>query len=176
LLRGEAKELSSAQEFYDVDDEDGIIVNKRSAKRSFVLGVQEWNSLIEKLYTNFGSAAETILFHMGKSYGSSILKEESEVDLDREIRINRLSLEARVAGWGKVTVERKSPQDYNVKAQRCVFCSGSSETDRREIGCFFLKGVISGFAEVLFGNSNSTVEETHCGRDYCEFKVTLDSS
>jgi predicted hydrocarbon binding protein len=170
------KELSSAQEFYDVDYEDGIIVNKRSAKRSFVLGVKEWNSLIEKLYTNFGSAAETILFHMGKSYGSSTLKEESEVDLDRELTINHLSLEARVAGWGKVAVERKSPRDYNVKAERCVFCSGSSEKDHRQVGCFFLKGVISGFAGALFGNSSNTVDETHCGRDYCEFNVTLDSS
>jgi predicted hydrocarbon binding protein len=166
------KKLSSAQEFYDVDDETGIIVNKRSGKRSFVLGVREWNSLIEKLYGTFGSAAEVILFQIGKSYGSSALKEEREMDPDRELTISLLSLETRVAGWGKVTVERKS-QLYTVKAERCVFCSGSTETDHREIGCFFLKGVISGFAEVLFSSSSSTVEETHCARDYCEFKVTL---
>jgi predicted hydrocarbon binding protein len=177
-IRSEAKrELSSAEEFYDVDLETGIIVNKRSGKRSFVLGVKEWNSLIEKLYETFGSAGEVILFQIGKSYGSSALEEEREMNPDRELTINLLSTEARVAGWGKVSVEkRKSPEYYTVKAERCVFCSGSRQPVHRDVGCFFLKGVIAGFAEVLFSNSSNRVEETHCRRDYCEFNVTLNAS
>lgn len=162
----------SAEEFYDLDKREGIIVNRRSGKRSFVLGVKEWNSLIEKLYDTFGSSAEVILFEIGKSYGSSSLKEEREMESDRETLINLLSVEARIAGWGKVTAEPKKQEDYTVRAHRCVFCSGSTETNHRQVGCVFLKGVFAGFTETLF-NSKSTVVETHCGKDYCEFQVKV---
>jgi predicted hydrocarbon binding protein len=164
--------LADVEEFYDFDDKEGIIVNKRFGQRAFILGVRQWTSLIEKLYNTFGSAAEVILFEIGKSYGRSALEQEKEIDSDRELTINLLSREAIVAGWGKVTLKQESQRDYTVKAQRCVFCSGSTDPSHRQVGCFFLKGVISGFAEILF-NLRNEVKETYCGKDYCEFKVKL---
>lgn len=169
---GEWFKMAGAREFYDFDAKDGIIVNKKLGKRSFVLGVREWNNLVEQLHNKFGSGAQVILFDAGKSYGQSELEEGKEFDLERKLSIGLLSHEATVAGWGKTTWTQESPESFTVKLQRCVFCSGSNDPAHRQVGCFFLRGVISGFAEKLF-DRGSTVEENHCGKDYCEFKVIL---
>jgi predicted hydrocarbon binding protein len=165
--------LASIREVYDFDAREGVIVNKKFGQRSFVLGVREWTSLVDKLYGLFGSGSETILFDIGKSYGSSTLGAESEIiEPNQKLTIDLLTRGAAIAGWGKFLVTQKSSDNYTIKAQRCVFCSGSSESDHKQVGCYFLKGVISGFAEILFPPYN-TVEETYCGKDYCEFVVKL---
>jgi predicted hydrocarbon binding protein len=167
--------LANVKEQYDFDTRDGIIVNKRFGLRSFMLGVREWNSLIERLHDTFGTAAETILFEAGKSYGGSILEEEREIlDPTNQLTLNLLSRDATLAGWGKITIEQISPKEYTIKNQRCVFCSGSNKPEHKEVGCFFLMGVIAGFAKMLF-HWRTQVKETRCGKDYCEFKVTLNA-
>jgi predicted hydrocarbon binding protein len=153
--------LASIRDLYDFDPTDGIIVNKRFGLRSFVLGVREWDSLIEMAYNTLGSAAQVILFGAGKEYGRTLLEKEKEtIDSNSELKLNLLSREATLAGWGKITIAKESDQYYTLKAQRCVFCSGLGDTGHKEVGCFFLRGVISGFAEALLSASCS-VEETH---------------
>jgi predicted hydrocarbon binding protein len=46
------------------------------------------------------------------------------------------------------------------------------DSQERNIPCFFVRGIISGFAEALFGSN--TIEEVHCGTDFCRFNVRLD--
>ncbi len=164
--------LASSEEFYDFDDKDGIIVNRRMGKRSFVLGVPQWSSLVKKFYDTFGSGAEAILFDIGKSYGNSSLQLERETDSDQQLTMNLLCREAFVAGWGNATVKRRSPADFTVKLQRCVFCSGLDDPGHKVVGCYFVRGVIAGFAEAVFETA-SIVEETHCGKDACEFAIKL---
>ena len=159
-------------ELYDIDDNEGIIVNKRFGQRSFFLGANEWNSLIEKLHGTFSSGAAVILYDIGKSYGASSLEREKAIDADLQLTIDLLSRESRVAGWGKVGITR-TEKGFAVRIQRCVFCSASGNHREIQIGCFFVKGVIAGFAELLFGSGRFNVEEIHCGKDYCEFVVIL---
>ena len=161
------------EEIYDIDSQEGVIVNKRFGLRSFILGARQWNSIVESLSSKFSSGAEVILFQSGKTYGSSVLEAEREVDPDRDFTIGVLSHEAMIAGWGKVTVTSKSQKQYTIGVLRCVFCSATKDPARKQIGCFFLKGVISGFAEALF-TSHADVQETHCGKDFCEFSVSMD--
>ena len=137
------------------------------------MGARQWNSIVESLSSKFSSATEVILFQSGKTYGRSVLEAEREVDADRDFTIGLLSHAAMIAGWGKVIVTAKSQKHYTVRVVRCVFCSASKDPAHKQIGCFFLKGVISGFAEALF-NSNTDVQETQCGKDFCEFSVIMD--
>jgi len=165
--------LTNISELYDFDAQDGVIVSRRFGLRSFVLGVKEWNLLIEEAYNKIGSAAEAILFGAGKLYGGSILEKEIEImELNSESSLNLLCREATLAGWGKISIVQETPEEYKVRAQRCVFCSESGKTQHKKLGCFFLSGVISGFGETLF-HTNSIVMETKCEKEYCEFAVKL---
>ena len=155
---------------YAFDVKEGLITNKKLGLRSFVLGAREWNSLVEKMYDTFRTGAEVILFDAGKSYGHSAL--EAERDSSTEATIDLLSREAQEAGWGQVTVSSDSPGEINVRVRKCVFCVDARNPDQRQVGCYFLRGVISGYASTLFNQQNH-VDETHCGNDYCEFRVKL---
>ncbi len=157
---------------YAFDVREGIITNKKLGLRSFVLGARQWNSLVEKMYDNFGSAAEVILFDAGKPYGRSVLETERERDSSAKAAIYLLSHEAQAAGWGQITVSRDSPREINVRVRKCVFCADARNPDQRKVGCYFLRGVISDYASILFNQQNH-VDETHCGNDYCEFRVKL---
>jgi predicted hydrocarbon binding protein len=161
------------QDFYEIDAKEGIIVNKSAGRRAFVLGLDPWTSLVEKLSQNYGSGAEVILFGIGKSYGLSVAQEEERAGENQKLSDDFLSRMAAIAGWGKVTIHRNSPEKLKVKVVKCVFCAGLSDSSERRVPCFFLRGVISGVGEVLF-NMAAKVEETHCGLDYCEFTVDLD--
>ncbi len=164
--------MSSIREFYEIDEKEGIVVNKRLGKRAFVFGVEPWTSLVHRLFETFGSGAETILFDTGKFYGISSAEEEKRTESDNELRINFLFRKAMMAGWGKVMVSRELPDLFNIKVQRCVFCSEVDSPNEKQVPCFFLSGVISGFADVLFGPNK--VREIHCGKDFCEFELKID--
>jgi predicted hydrocarbon binding protein len=163
--------LSNTREFYEIDEKEGIIVNKRLGNRAFVLGLEPWTSLVQELFDKFGSGAEVILFDVGRSYGLSASEQEKKTDTNRELAPNFLARQATTAGWGKIMISRDSDKSLTVKVQRCVFCAGIKNSKERNIPCFFLRGVISGFAEVLYGPNK--VEEHHCGPDFCEFRVRL---
>ena len=160
--------------------EKGTIANKRLGLRSFVLGARQWNSLVQSMYEKFGSAAQAILLDAGKSYGSSSAAletvERETTGSNVDLTIDLLSREAEAAGWGKVTITHyraSSREIVVVKVESCVFCAGAVGSDQKQVGCFFLKGVISGFAKTLFSPLDNKVEETHCELDYCEFTVKL---
>ena len=163
--------MSGIREFYEIDEKEGIVVNKRLGKRAFLFGVEPWTSLVHRLFETFGSGAETILFDTGKSYGISSAEEEKRTENDSELRINFLSRKATTAGWGKIMVARESLEGFNIKVQRCVFCSEVDSPKEKQVPCFFLSGVISGFADVLFGPNR--VREIHCGKDFCEFELRI---
>ena len=158
---------------YAFDAREGIITNKKLGLRGFIMGARQWNSLVEKMYERFGSAAETILFDAGKSYGSSELEGERERgDSSAEATLDLLSRTARAAGWGQVTISRDFPGEINVKVRKCVFCAEARKSNQKQVGCYFLGGVISGYASSLFSQQNH-VDEILCGNDYCEFRVRL---
>jgi predicted hydrocarbon binding protein len=150
------------------EKEEGVIINERLDMRSFVLGARPWSSLVQKIQDNFASAAPAVLLDAGRAYGRSALKVEREKDPDLE---QLLSREAQAAGWGKISITRKnSHRSYTIKVQSCVFCAEAQDPSHKQVGCFFLRGVISGFASLLF-DSRGTVDETCCGTDYCEFAL-----
>jgi predicted hydrocarbon binding protein len=171
-FRKRKNSLSGTREFYEIDESEGILVNKRLGHRAFVLGLAPWTALIEQLSNTFGSGAEVILFGIGKSYGLSAAQEEKRTDVDRKLTVNLLARIATLSGWGKITISRNSPEYLTVKVQRCVFCASIKDPNEKQVPCFFLRGIISGFAEVLLGPNK--IEEVHCDQDFCEFRVSLD--
>jgi predicted hydrocarbon binding protein len=165
--------LPEVDEFYKFNENDGTIVNKSYGTRAFVLGVEPWSTLVSELFQRFGSAAEAILFEIGHSYGTSIAQQEKRANTaDLEKSFRHLARQATIAGWGKVVISIISGRDLKVRIQKCIFCAEFNDSDeRRAVPCFFLKGVITGFAEEFLGLSST--EELHCASDYCEFSVKL---
>jgi predicted hydrocarbon binding protein len=164
--------LASTKQFYEIDETDGIIINKRSAGRAFVFGLKPWTSLIERLYERFGSGAEVILFDIGKSYGLSIAEDEKKIDPKQEYSEDFLAGNAAIAGWGRIKVSRGSLEELSVRVEKCVFCAGIDDSREKQVPCFFLRGIVAGFVEYFF-NVVPRVDELHCGLDYCEFRVLL---
>jgi predicted hydrocarbon binding protein len=158
-------------EFYKMDEGEGVMINSRVGHRAFVLGLEPWTHLIQEFYQTFGTGAVAILFEIGKTYGLSSAEEEKKSEIDRQLTMNMLGRAAVTAGWGKATISRDSPEDFTVKLQKCIFCAGMDNSQERNVPCFFVRGVISGFTEALFGSNR--VEEVHCGSDFCEFNVKL---
>ena len=97
--------------------------------------------------------------------------EEKRVKTNEEITVNSLASLATLAGWGKLSILGDSPQKLRVLAENCVFCVALKNPKEREISCFFLRGIISGFAEALRGPNE--IEEVRCDPDYCEFIVAF---
>lgn len=165
--------MLSTKEFYEIDETQGIIVSKQHGSRTFVLALEPWTALVQKLHDTFGSGAQTILYDIGKSYGNSVIEEEKgkKSGDEEELRIAFLARRATIAGWGKVEISHPSNDLYQVKIQKCVFCDGIRDPEVKSVPCFFVRGVISGFAEALIGKN--VVAEEHCGTDYCEFSVRI---
>ena len=156
---------------YDVSESDGIIINKRTGRRAFLLGAEPWTDLTDQLSQIFGFGAQVILFRIGRSFGLSMALEEKKVKTEEEITVNSLTGLATLAGWGKLTMLGDSTQNLRIIAKNCVFCAAAKNPKEREISCFFLRGIISGFAEAVRGPSQ--IEEAHCDPDYCEFTVAF---
>jgi predicted hydrocarbon binding protein len=165
--------LPEVDAFYKFDENEGTIVSKSYGTRAFVLGVEPWSTLVCELLRRFGSAAETILFEIGQSYGASIAQQEKRMEMDDlQKSFHHLARQATIAGWGKVSISIVTRLDLKLRIQKCVFCAEFGDSDeRRAVPCFFLNGVISGFSEEFFGPSSS--KEIHCSSDYCEYSVKL---
>ena len=170
--------LTDIDDFYEIDSEEGKIVNKRQGVRALILSSSVWRQIEDRLYTDFGSGASVILFDMGRSSGAAIANETVWSDLKRSsgrpdpFRIQHLIRNAATSGWGKMTVSGLEGDRFKVNVLKCVFCSGRSEGKDEVSQCYFLKGVITGVAETVYGVPTK-VTETHCSKEYCEFDISM---
>src|SRR5438105_6740411 len=96
-------------------------------------------------------------------------EEKKSKNANEELTVDDLAQVATVSGWGKITVSRDSAQSLRVIARNCVFRASMKDPKERQIPCFFLRGIISGFTEVVHGSNQ--MEEMHCEPAYCEFNV-----
>jgi predicted hydrocarbon binding protein len=164
--------LASGREFYEIDDDRGVIVSKVLSERAFMLGLEAWTFLVKRLTEKFGSATQVIFYEMGRSYGQSVSLRESSSAVDSSQRIKYLTRKAMIAGWGKVSVSTISDSEINVRVDDCVFCAGIADPKLKEVPCYFLRGFISSLADSIYG-TNKTVE-TKCSKEYCEFNVKFE--
>ena len=163
-------------EFYEIDGDQGSISGKfGSNRRVFTLSATGWNAVVEKIRVRFDSGAETLLLEMGQYYGTSLALEIMKYGIDYTKAINDLLQTASYSGWGKFSVKGDLPngKDISVIVSDCVFCH---EPNMRKSSCNFLRGIIAGMAETLYGQPFK-VSETRCmasGNDCCEFLLEDD--
>ncbi|MCS6783875.1 MAG: hypothetical protein NZ581_01575 [Candidatus Caldarchaeum sp.] len=119
------------------------------------------------------SAADALLWHFGKRYGIALSRKASEMTKTAVEGMNLLVTGAQKSGWGMISVQNRLDSDGTVEVvfENCAFCEGIH--DEKGPSCYFLAGILSGIAEVLFGDGYSA-RETKCKAvrgDLCSFLV-----
>lgn len=136
-------------------------------KEGFVL-------LMDSLRDAFGSAGESMVYHMSKQYGRYIIKstkdESSEYD---RTAIGGYLDKVKQLGWGEMRFDdmdwvNKEFQVTMVENNFSDYCRSGQEGM-----CFFIKGVIAGTIQELLGE-DMLVTEKACiknGDNNCVFKL-----
>jgi len=167
-------EAIRASDVIEFDWERGVITNRWSNTRTFLLGVAGFANLREDLYRRYYDTALVILHDLGVAFGENLgrlgLKRGLTVE-DLPRTMGTLSL---AGGWGKLALASGHPSTGNsvYTNDNCVFCSVIGKQEKPS--CEFLGGVLRGFTEVVVGRPH-VVEETEClamkGSSTCRFNV-----
>ena len=164
----------SIQEFYEF--QTGAITRKVSNARVFLLSARSWGIIQQNMFLTFSSGAAVVLQEMGKAYGQDLAKEAKRWSRHPSEALRALQSLAGVSGWGTVTL-RGDPiyeSGLTISVDGCVFCSELPPTKTADGVCYFLRGVLRGLTDGLYGGSHE-VKETTCavrGEDKCTFRVT----
>ena len=161
------------REFYETDGDEGSISRKFGSNgRVFTLSATGWSAVVEEIRIRFDSGAELLLFEMGQYYGTSLALEIMKYEIDYTKAVNGLLQSASYSGWGKISVKGDLPngKDISVTVVDCISCH---EPNMRKSSCTFLRGMIDGVAETLYGQPFK-IRETRCmasENDCCEFML-----
>jgi predicted hydrocarbon binding protein len=159
------------EENFVFDADRGILTNKWTETRLFMLGATGWSSLRKDLESVYLEGGLDILKRFGYAFGRNLGRIGKEKGLDLAGLFGALSILGNGAGWGKVTLGsgNLSLGRGAMRLENCVFCSEIGQ--KHEPSCEFVAGVVAGFAEVATGMVQA-VEETECmatGGRFCEF-------
>jgi len=159
------------EEKFAFDAENGILTNKWTETRLFMLGATGWSSLRKDLELTYAGNGLDILRRLGYTFGRNLGRIGKEKGLDLTGLFESLLVLGNSAGWGKATLGggSLSLERGVIRLENCVFCSEIGQ--KKESSCEFVAGVVGGFAEVATGRE-MVVEESECaaaGGLYCEF-------
>lgn len=164
----------SIQEFYEF--QTGAIKRRVSNARVFLVSARSWGIIQQNLFLTFSSGATVVLQEMGRAYGADLAKEGKRWSPHAPDALKALQSLAGVSGWGTVTL-RGDPiyeSGLTITFDGCVFCSELPPAKTGDGVCHFLRGVVGGLTDGLYGGTHE-VKETTCaarGGGRCTFRVT----
>jgi predicted hydrocarbon binding protein len=135
---------SEMKQFFELNPAEGLIVNKLSNSRVFILGADSWTNMERALFEIFSTGATEFLGKMGRAYGGSTARKLKpfvhSVSVLRKI--------AAGAGFGTFTIQadEETGNWIRVNSQGCVFCQGAGSNH----DCSFLSGMVQGMAEEFY--------------------------
>jgi predicted hydrocarbon binding protein len=155
--------------------EGGILKDKLTGARVFVISRQGWRAFNDELESNFLDAAHTVMERMGYSYGRLMGRAAKKMSLSPTDTFQALFELATAAGWGGLSLSAGDLSNATgvLKIEHCVFCE--SLLPRVASTCYFLPGVVNGVADEVVGGSN-VVQEIRCvcsGAPNCEISVNV---
>lgn len=147
-----------------------------------VLG-QDWILITTSTFKNLfegtekilGSGATVVWFSIAQHTGREIMKTVLKGETNPQKAIGFLETFFTQGGWGKVQI------DMNFEDKRAAVkienCATARDIRSKEPICHFVRGFVSGVAEILFGSPTKCFE-TKCsakGDSFCEFQVEATS-
>jgi predicted hydrocarbon binding protein len=156
---------SEMKQHFEFRNQQGVILNRLSNQRVFVVGSDSWADMENGLNQTFGTGSKVIMEKLGLYYGTSAARKiKGLVGTISELR----RLAAR-AGFGtfRIRADEETGSWIRVDALECVFCEGQGS----DHDCAFLSGMIQGMAEEFY-SKNYTIIRRKChvlnGRHTCE--------
>jgi predicted hydrocarbon binding protein len=143
------------EDFFELDFGRGVLRNKHDKRRVFIIGAKAFRTIQEGLYARFSTSAGGILHQMGRSYGEALAGNQLLSEQDTHVGIIAdLQVLAKVAGWGKISINGDFLLDDEVKliVDDCVFCTATSSSNAHvdKPRCHFLVGIVQGIVDRLF--------------------------
>ncbi len=152
--------------------ENGVLRESLTHARVMLFSCSAYRSMCDALYEQFQSGAGVILYRMGEGYGRKVASTVPMGDMTREEAVKVFQRVALLAGWGNIKI-----QIVDEKTAECVVHKSPFVLHREDAGkvsCYFMSGVLSATANVLFGKKFTT-REILCGTagaSSCKFVVT----
>lgn len=155
--------------------ERGVMKDKMTGARVFVISRNGWRSFHEELESTFSGTAPVILERIGYAYGKMIGRGAKRMGLDTEKTFEALFELAAGAGWGSMYLSGGNLAQGRgiLKVKYCVFCD--SLKGRDVDGCHFLPGVTRGVADEVTGKPHNAVERACVCKGFpgCEIHIDL---
>jgi predicted hydrocarbon binding protein len=170
------REGTSGVESHFEFPEAGIMKDRLTGARVFVMSRNGWGVFYEELEGTFFGTAPVVVERLGYAYGKLIGRAAKRLELDTQRTFEALFELAAGAGWGRMTLRGGDVSKGLgvLKVERCVFCEALARKEKVE-GCFFLPGVVRGVADEMTGYSHN-VSEKRCGLKgdpACEIHVEI---
>ena len=140
-----------------------------------LFGCSAYRSMCDALYEQFQSGAGVILYRMGEGYGRKVAVAIPITEISREDAIKVFQKLALLAGWGNIKIKILDEKTAECLVQKSPFVL--HRNDAGNVSCYFLSGVLSAIASVLFGKKFTT-REVSCeitGSSICKFLVSAES-
>jgi predicted hydrocarbon binding protein len=152
--------------------ENGVLRESLSHARVMLFGCSAYRSMCDALYEQFQSVAGVILYRMGEGYGIKVASTVPVSEMSRENAIKIFQRIGLLADWGNIKiriVDEKSAECIVHKSPFVLY-----REDSGKVSCYFLSGILSATASVLFGKKFTT-REVSCitaGATSCKFVIT----
>ena len=125
--------------------------------------------LIDSLKDTFGSAGESMIFQMSRTYGKHLIQSVAEMYAGEnhnghEANIGDHLESVRDLGWGSISYNKMDWEkgSFTLNVEENIFREDCKAG--RDSMCYFIKGVIVGTMEEMTGN-DLTIRETSCYKD-----------
>ena len=138
--------------FFDVRKDDGEIYNRVSSHRVFIMDAESWTGMADQLTSIYSTGAASIFFNAGKLYAQRLTRTFQRT-MERNESIKYLSDLATASGWGLFSLH--IDHEFGKSSGKIIIDSKNfMMADRKKSegpSCFFMKGLLQGAAEAVFG-------------------------
>jgi predicted hydrocarbon binding protein len=159
---------------YDFDEDNGIIRDKSTGERCFIVYKTGAESIFQSLIQIFNSGIEFLLLEASRASGKHIADStEKEAKIDIKLLLSGYLKRFAQAGFGRIEVCELEPEKGRMRFR--VWNNLFAEMRYKESTyCCYVGGLFSGLYEGVF-HRVPTVREVKCignGDPYCEFLLT----
>ena len=159
---------------YDFDEDNGIIRDKLTWERCFIVSVTRAQDIFRRLAEIFKSGIDVLLLEASRSAGKHIVDvTRKDTKTDVNLVLSEYAKKFAHVGFGRIEVCELEPRKAKIRFR--VWNNVFAEIrDGESTYCKYVEGLVSGVYERLL-HKTPKVRELKCigkGDSYCEFLLT----
>lgn len=159
---------------YDFDEDNGIIRDKSTGERCFIVYKKGMESIFKALSQVFSSGIELLLWESSRAAGKNMLHSIGKESREQiKPLLNAYTKRFAQVGFGRIEVCEFEPEKARVRLR--VWNNPFAEMrHEKSTYCSYVAGLVSDLYEGVF-HTTPMVKETKCignGDPYCEFLLT----